>query len=335
MISVIIVGYNSQKYLDDCLSSLFSSTYTQFKVIFIDNNSSDDSVNFVKRKFPKVEIIESKDNLGFTGGNNLGMERAYSNGSDFVFLLNPDTIIDKDCLATLIKKADKNTILQPLILLHEKGKNTDLINTTGNYLNFLGISYCNNYRKPSASAHEEEIPTASGAAVLIPTNILKKTGMFDESFFMYHEDVDLCWRARILGFNIKLVPNAYVWHKYSFGRNNKKMFFIERNRLLFIFKNFETKTILLISPLLLVNEILMFFYSLVSGWPIQKISASIDFLRIMIKKRNRLVLTRKATDRELKKYLSGDIEFSEIKIKLLKIYSWFCAKYWKMIRSFI
>ena len=257
MISIIIVGYNSLKYLDDCLSSLFESSYKNFEVIFVDNNSKDSSMSFIKKAFSTVEIIESKKNLGFAGGNNLGIKKALKNKSEYIFLLNPDTIIDKDCLEKLINKADDRTILQPLILLHENSKKTNLINTTGGYLNFLGFSYCSDYRLDKKMAKEKDIAIASGAAVFIPAEILRKIGLFDESFFMYHEDVDLFWRARLFGHNIKLLPNALVWHKYSFSKNNKKIFYVERNRLLFLYKNFELKYWILILPIFIFNEIIV------------------------------------------------------------------------------
>lgn len=327
MISIIIVGYNSKKYLDECLSSIFASTFKKFEVIFVDNCSKDGSVNYIKNNFPNVSVIENATNSGFTGGNNIGIQRAIENGSDYVFILNPDTVIDKNCLEILAKNADNKTIAQPLILLHENGEKTDLINTTGNYLNFLGISYCNNYRKPSSVAIDQDIPLASGAAALIPINAIKKAGMFDESFFMYHEDVDLFWRMRMAGYNIGLITSALVWHKYSFSKNKNKLFYVERNRIKFLLKNFNPWYWILIFPIFVVNEFLILIYSLKDGWFKLKIKSLIDAFKLThsYKKSSPGNLSK------IKRYLGYNLSFAEAKNILFVPYSWLLFLYFKLI----
>lgn len=337
MISIIIVGYNSEKDLDECLSSVFASSYKNFRVIFVDNNSADNSITLIKNRFPKVEIIVNTENSGFAGGNNIGIKKAISDKSEYIMLLNPDTIIDRDCLKNLTDKASKDTILQPLILLTLDGKNTNLINTTGGHLNFLGFSYCSDYKKERRTAKEKDIAIASGAAVLMPTNILEEIGMFDESFFMYHEDVDLFWRARLAGFNIRLIPDSVVWHKYSFSKNKKKMFYADRNRLIFLHKNFSLKYRMLVSPAFLINEILMFLYSLLSGWPKEKVSAWGSAIKNICignykKKTSREQLVEEKT---LKVFISPKIEFGEFPNPLFKIYNIFLIAWWHLIFVFV
>ncbi len=338
MISIIIVGFNSQKYLKECLESVFTSSYKKFRVLFVDNNSDDDSVDYIKKNFPQVVLIESKKNLGFAGGNNLGIKRALKLNSEYILLLNPDTIVDKDCLNLLIKKIDKNTILQPLILLHENGQKTDLINTTGNYLNFLGISYCNNYRQPSSFAKEEDIATASGAAAMIPAVAIEKIGMLDDSFFMYYEDVDLFWRTRVAGFNIRLIPEARIWHKYNFSRNNDKFFLIERNRLLFLYKNFYLKYFIFIFPAFLLNEILIILFAAKNGWLKMKLKSYISVLKLLPGKLGKEGATAKRaalTNHSLKDYLSAPIFFQEIASPLFLPYNFLLTIYWRIIKPLV
>jgi len=334
MISIIIVGYNGRSYIDDCLSSINASSYKHLRIIFVDNASVDYSATHIKRKFPKVILLESRRNLGFAGGNNLGIKKAIDLGTDYVFLLNQDTIIDKECLNSLIKKADQNTILQPLILLYENGKQTKLINTTGNYLNFLGIGFCRDYRKNMDDAIEEEIPTASGAAVLIPLKALKEVGTFDELFFMYYEDVDLFWRMRLHGYSIKLIPEAKVWHKYSFGSNKNKLYFAERNRLLFMLKNFSSKYLLVISPAFVVNELCTIAYAAISGWGIKKIMSYYSIISIRreifdYRKINSEIISETAPS--LKKYIGPDVTFSEVNSIFLRPYARLVKTYYQII----
>jgi GT2 family glycosyltransferase len=338
-IAIIIVGYNSKKYLNDLFTSLNKSTYKNFKIFYVDNNSADQSINWIQNHYPKTEIIKNKDNVGFATANNIGLKIAIKQNFNYFFLLNPDTVIDKNCLQILIDKVDNNSIIQPLILIY-KNKKTNLINSDGNVLNYLGYSYCAGQKKNADNIQlsRKEIPLASGAAMFIPKNIINSIGILDDDFFMYHEDVDFSWRARIAGFKIKIIPDAIVWHKYHFSRNKQKFFFAERNRLFFIFKNFQAKTILLISPMFLINEILMVLYSIFTGWFLLKIKSSGSFiwnLNYIFSKRKKINKLRKNNDQDLKRYFSSEIEFSEVKIPALKIYNLVNKGYWWLVRKLI
>lgn len=338
MISIIIVGYNSKKHIDDCLTSIYKSTLQKFRVIFVDNNSSDRSIEYLKKNFPDVVAIESQKNLGFAGGNNLGIKKALELKTDYIFLLNPDTMVDEKCLEKLKTAAKENAIVQPLILLAEKSSKTNLINTSGSYLNFLGISYCNDYKKDADTIKNMEITTASGAASFIPVEVFQKIGYFDECFFMYHEDVDFFWRARMAGFNIKLVTEARVWHKYTFSKGKNKFFHIERNRLMFLFKNFSIKYLLLILPALIINEILMILYSIMGLWFFEKIRSYfslVQMLPVELRKRKETLKYKATKEKVLKNFLKPSISFSETNNPLFVPYNIFLKLYWAIINKLI
>lgn len=333
MIAIIIVGYNNKKDLEDCLKSIAQSTYKKYRIIYVDNSSSDGSAEYVK-KFHRNAVVIKNKNTGYAGGNNVGIRYALRTlQSDYIFILNPDTIVEKNCLKTLLKHGDKHTIVQPLILLNKNGRNTQSINSAGNYLNFLGFSYCGMYRKRASQAKNNDVVVASGAAVLVPTSVFKKVGYFDESFFMYHEDVDLFWRARRAGFNIRLVANAFVWHKYSFSKNKNKMFYAERNRLLFLFKNFSLKYRLLVLPIMAVNESAMLFYALSNGWLTEKIRSYASAFAIILERANKRKLPYKESN--LKKFLSAPLQFSEINSILFRPYNVLLKTYWWLIKWLI
>ena len=334
MISVIIVGHNSRKDLDECFDSILKNTYKNFRIILVDNDSCDDSLEFTKMNYPSVITIKNRNN-GYAGGNNLGIRKAIKLKTDYIFLLNPDTIIDKECFSNLVKKANRKTILQPLILLNINKKNTDLINTTGGHLNFLGFSYCSNYKEDKSVAIEGDIPTASGAAVFIPVSLLEKVGMFDESFFMYHEDVDLSWRARKLGFNIKLIPASVVWHKYSFSKNKNKVFYSERNRLFFLYKNFSFRYRLLIFPAFVINELLVLLYSLFGGWLFAKLRTYPSCIKLITKHKQNTKKYRKEANgpSNIIDFISSDINFSEVKIPFSSVLNHATRIFWNLIRK--
>ena len=336
-IGIVIVGYNSQKYLDDCLASIKKSTYKNYNIIFVDNKSTDNSVEYIKKKHPKTTVIRNSENFGFAKANNIGIKKAFTLKSDYVFLLNPDTLVDKDCLSRLAEVANKDTILQPLVLLNINSTNTDLIKTSGGYLNFLGFSYCSDYKKNKTLVKEKDIGIASGVAAFIPVAMFNKIGLFDESFFMYHEDVDLFWRAKLLGYNVKLLPKALVWHKYSFSRNKHKMFYADRNRLLFLYKNFPLSYLILILPVFLLNEIFMILYSLATGWFFLKVKAYCSAIFLIGSKRIRRVKYPKfnTSKSNLKEFIKSDFAFSEVNIPLFKPYNIFLGLYWAIAKKLI
>lgn len=339
MIAILIVGYKSKNDLSECLGSIYGSSYKKFRVFFLDN-FPDGSVEYIKTNYPKVEIVANEKNLGYAGGNNKLIKKAIEQKAEYIFVLNPDTIIDPECLKMLASKANNSTILQPLLLIHNGKKKTNLINSAGNILNFLGFSYCGDYKiNRKEIVNDKNIALASGAAIFIPSKIIKKIGSYDESFFMYHEDVDLNWRARIFGYNIKLIKDAVVWHKYSFSRNKNKMFYAERNRLLFLYKNFSLKYLLLILPAFIINEILVTVYAIFAGWGMQKLKATFTAIKMMPseKKQRKLQLAKiKQRQSEMKKLLSSKIAFSELSNSFIFWpYNVTIGFYWKLIRLFI
>jgi len=332
MVAVVIVGYNSKEFLGECLQSVLDSSYNQLQVIFVDNNSSDGSAQYIKENFSDVLVLKSEKNVGFAGGNNLGIKKALELNSEYLFFLNPDTVIDKNCIKLLVEGTNHKSISQPLILLHQDGNKTNLINTWGNDLNYLGISYCSGYMTEQKKAKKSNIPLASGAAFLAPKEFFETNDGFDEDFFMYHEDVDLSWRAREAGYDIKLSPDAKVWHKYNFSRNKKKFFFIERNRLLFLAKNFQIKTILLILPALIIQELVTLIFSIFGGWLHYKIASFFSFLYLLPKIiSKRKTINHKRSDREIKKYLSTKINSPFIQAPGISIYNFWLKLYWDLI----
>lgn len=337
MISVIIVGFNNRGDLKACLDSVYKSTYRRLRVIYVDNGSKDGSIEYVKRAYPKVLTIKN-NNSGCPGGNNIGIKKALKLKSDYIFLLNPDAEIDKNCLSTLMNKIDEKTILQPLILIASKTRKTNKINTTGGYLNFLGFCHCSDYLKNKSFAKEQKIVIASGAAVLIPVKILKKIGLLEENFFMYFEDADLFYRANLFGYTVKLIPSALAWHRYSFSANKNKMFYADRNRLLFLYKNFSTKYLILILPISIINELLLIIYSLISGWFWRKLLvyySALKFMPVIAKERKKNLPYMKKQEKNLKQYIGPKISFAEIQSRFFVPYNLVLRAYWFVIKPLI
>jgi hypothetical protein len=336
LVSIIFVNYKGKE--DDiktCLTSLYKQTLKNFEVIFVDNDSQDSSVEFVKKNFPKVRIIEN-ENTGFAAGNNFGVRHARGK---YVFILNLDTQLDKNCLKELVEcvKRNKNAAISSKILFFDQ---RNKINTTGIAFNYLGFGWCDNLGKNEKDfVQEKEITFPSGAAFLIDKKIFNELGGFDENYFFYYEDTDFGWRLRLKGYKAILAPKAKVYHKYFFGRHSKKFYFAERNRIITIFKNYQRKTLLLILPPFLLTEIGIMTYFLITGTLLSKLRGYFWILRNMdklLESRSIIQGTRKVSDKEIVNYFYGKIEFKQVSSELIEFFlNPFLHVYWKIIKSLI
>lgn len=339
-VALAIVSYNSSDKLKDCLASLINQNYPieLIDFILVDNNSQDDSVAMADNSGLSFRVIRNEINLGFAGANNQAYELARELGDEYLVLLNDDTIVTPDWLSSLITTAESSpqiaAVQAKLMLYPEK----NLINSFGNALTFLGFGYCNGYReadRPDIAPFEVAYP--SGAAVAIKMTALERIGLFDDKFFMYHEDVDLGWRLRLAGYQILLEPRAVVFHKYSFAKADYKYYHMDRNRLLVYFKNYSFWTLLLLAPAFKVMELGICFFAWRSGWLKHKLAGYrwlLKHWRHILNERKKIQRKRVVSDREILRLLVAEINFQEVNNPLLtkivnpvmKIYLAICKK---------
>jgi len=313
-IAVIYLSYNPRPYLDRVIKSFEKINYSKnsLELVVIDNPHPEfgSAADFLKEKLlplsgdiiPKVTILENSVNVGFTQGNNQGIEYALKNNFDFVFLHNQDGFMGLDCLARLVSKFESDPLVaaaQPMVLLYPE---IDLINSAGNCFHYLGFGYSGNYRESVGSfkMNNNEIGYCSGSAVMVKTVILKKVGGFYSLLKLYHEDLELGLRLRLFGYKNILVPSARFYHEYEFGRNQNKFYQMERNRFIVLFTYYKWLTLLLLAPVLLIMEIGLIFFALFNGWCKEKISAIGYFFNLknwpeILKRRKEIQVKRKIT----------------------------------------
>ncbi|MGB9690704.1 MAG: glycosyltransferase family 2 protein [Candidatus Sumerlaeaceae bacterium] len=216
-VAVVIVNYNGAAVLKDCLASLRGLSYEPFDVLVVDNASSDHSVTMLQADFPEVTVIETGDNLGFSGGNNVGISEAMRRGAEYIFVLNNDTLVAPQCLRALVERGESDErigAVSPRILFAEP--HDRIWAAGGSYSLWLGTARHAGLR---AKANEPRwnkpraITFATGCAVLLRAKALQEVGLFDESLFMYNEDGDLSYRLRKAGWKIYYEPSAIVWHR--------------------------------------------------------------------------------------------------------------------------
>ncbi len=339
-VGIVYLSYNSEVYLDDLVSSLKKMSYPKDRVelIIVDNPhpTFGPSVRSIEEivmplagtVLPHVTLLPQEKNLGFSGGNNIGIQSALDMGCDYVFLHNNDGFGDVNCVMKIVEAMEVDKTIgaaQSLVLLYPE---TDLVNSSGNSLQYLGVGYCNNFRIPRANltlAPVTETNYASGAAIMMRADVIKKCGLWDEDYFMYHEDVEYSWRLRIAGYRIVVVRDSLFFHKYSFGRNKIKFYCIERNRLGFLLSFFRWPTLILMLPMAIVWELGVLVFAAQGGWLKEKLATYVYWLKIRtwklwLGKRARLQKMRVVPDRRLLAATVNTVHFMEksINVPLLR-----------------
>lgn len=241
LIYIVLVNYNERKYLKDCLESIFNQTYHNIKVVMIDNDSNDGSVEEVRKSFPDVEIFQTGSNTGFAHGCNVGIEYALENGTDYVMLLNIDTHIDTNLVFHLHRHAGSRKVTSPKIYSDQMHSN---IWYAGGGMDYTAGSHTQFHderleRKNSEPVHSMKF--ASGCCMLVHRDIWQKIGLLDEKYFMYFDDDDLSVRFRKSHIKMLYVPKAIMWHKvggsYKGMKNILTEYYFTRNKLYFVWKH--------------------------------------------------------------------------------------------------
>jgi hypothetical protein len=246
--SVIVLNYNSKLYLKNCLDSLSKQNYPNLEIIVVDNASTDDSIKIV-RNYPKIKLIKNKLNLGFAGGDNVGIRK--SKGK-YVVIVDTDTLADENWISELIKVAEMDekigVVGGKVYHLLSGGKKSNIIQYAGGklhkFLNFYLFTTKIGYGKKDMGQYEKikETDFAHGCAFLIKRSVIDKIGLMDEKYFMYGEETDWHYRAREMGYKVFYSPGAKIWHFGSPGVGKvsyKKTYYIQRSNIRLVIKLFE------------------------------------------------------------------------------------------------
>jgi len=310
-VSIIIVNFNGENILQDCVNSIFQTVKCSFEIILIDNNSSDNSHLKCKENFPKIKLIENNENIGLTA-RNLGIKEAKG---EFIVFLDSDTVVTANWLENLIKSFRENGegLYQPKLL--EKNK-SGIINSAGNMINILGMGFSRGKGKKDEGQYNkfQEIGYTSGACTFTSTEIVKKIGKINKIFFSYHDDLDYGWRGWLQKIPSYYEPKSIVYHLGSptLKWSGKKFYFLERNRWICLLYLYSTSTIIKIFPILLFLEIGIFFYFLSKGYGKEKINSLISIckLKSQIKNsKNKIQKLKIVSDKEVVEHFVDNFEF--------------------------
>ncbi len=259
---VLIINWNGREHLADCFDSLLAGTYRNCRFVLIDNNSGDDSIALVKERFsdPRIEILSLPENLGWSGGNNRGIERALEDGADYVFLLNNDTATAPDAIERLVAAAESMPecgALAPKMVLFDTPY---LLNSIGIECSIIGSSWdigVGRLDGPKWSTPRTVLGVCGGA-MFLRAEALRAAGLLPD-FQIYLDDLDLCLRIWNAGFKIWNCPEALVRHKFSAtmgeGKRLRQKYYLNtRNRMRLVLRNFPAAQMHRIIPKMLLGE---------------------------------------------------------------------------------
>ncbi len=239
LVSIIILNYNGQTFIQRCIQSVLADEYEPKEVILVDNNSKDNSLETAHQFKDQIRIIKNPKNYGFPKGCNQGIKHAKG---DVIVLLNIDTVVRKNWLEALLEpiRSDSRIGIAGSKLLFLDGKH---IQFAGGWMRPNCLTYHEGYGKPDSEKHNvpHEVEYITGASMAIRRDALIKSGGLDEGFPLYYDDLDLCFRIRKLGYGIYYQPQSVVLHFETFGtKKNSRTYFYKyhRGRIRFLLKNF-------------------------------------------------------------------------------------------------
>lgn len=215
---IILVNWNGKEVTLDCLRSLAQVKYPQFRILVVDNASTDGSVESFRAEFPGAELLPLPENRRFAGGNNAGIRYALDRGAEILLLLNNDTTVDStflDCMVDAYRREPAAGIVAPKIYYHDQ---PETIWYAGGRISFwTGTMRHIGIREKDHGQYDSAADTgyATGCCILTGRNVVERIGLLDESYFMYGEDADWSLRAQRAGYRVIYEPRARVWHKIS------------------------------------------------------------------------------------------------------------------------
>jgi len=269
IISIIIINYNGVNLLIQFLHSVANLNYPNYEVIIVDNASTDESVEFLKKYYPQFRIIQADKNYGTAEGSNLGAK--YANG-EYLFFISNDMQLDKDILNYMVERMEQDKKIGictcKMKRITEKGERLNIIDSVGGDLDIFGFPSARGINQTDNGQFDnfEEVFFSFGGAMLIRKKIFEEAGGYDKEFFTLADDIDLSWRVRLLGYKVTVEPRAFLYHRVSATLGSKfkraqKRFLSERNTLRTLLKNYSLDYLTFIFPLyfiILLSEISFF-----------------------------------------------------------------------------
>lgn len=243
LVSIITVNYNNAELTCELIESIKKSDYNNYEILVVDNGSENGNPLIIKEKFPEINLLLSAKNLGFAGGNNLGIKEAKG---DYLFFLNNDTVIVSNTISLLIQKLQNDPHLGAISPKIKYYFNPNIIQYAGstqiNHFTLRNKHIGNRQVDKGQHDFEKDTNYAHGAAMMLPKKVVEIIGPMPESYFLYYEELDWCEKIKNAGYRIRYIPSAVIYHKESMSIGKEsvlKTYYITRNRFLYARRNIK------------------------------------------------------------------------------------------------
>lgn len=327
-LSVVVVAYRSGPSLQRCLRAVREDR-PDAELVVVDNGGAEPGGE-------QARLVDAGANLGYAGGAELGAREA---GGETLVFLNQDAAVEPGALAALeraVADPQVGIAMARLRLLDRP----ELLNSRGTAVHVSGIVWASGFEDPAAAVAEpEDVPAPSGAALAIRRETYEQLGGFTAALFMYLEDVELGWRARLQGLRVVLEPAADVLHEYEFSRNPDKLALLERNRLVFVLSAYSLRLLLLLGPVLFAVELAMLGLSARQRWLGGKLRGWGWLLarpRWLVRHRRQTQGLRRVPDRELARFLTPTLDPRTIELpRGAGAFNAVVERYWRLARKLL
>jgi GT2 family glycosyltransferase len=332
-VTVVIPSWNAREEVGACLKSLEAQSLKPH-IIVVENGSIDGSLQYIKATFKDVELIEHRENKGFSGGVNAGIKKAMRDGADYIALFNNDAVASKTWLEELVRALDENEgvgIVTCKFMTEDKKQ----LDSTGDYYTTWGLPYPRGRGEPVSDKYDRETAVlgASGGASLYRATLFEDVGLFDEDFFAYYEDVDISLRAQLAGWRIRYEPRAVAYHQIGMTSGRIKGFTTYqtiKNLPLLLWKNVPARYLWQVLPRFTLAYILFF------GRAIQRGHAKMAFrgwfrawrlLPLKLIERHEIQSARGVSDKYIWTLMTHDLPPNAHALRSLRAKWWrFCGR---------
>src|SRR5260370_5512627 len=261
-ITAVLLAYGAEAWLEEAVGAVLAAEDVEIDVVVVEHGCTSGASDRVKGR-PGVRVITPETNTGFSGGAVRGAADATG---EYLAFVNSDAIVAPGALARLAGVAGEPRVGLAMASIRLADA-PDLINTAGNPLHFVGLSWAGGLGEPAAEhAERRSVMTGSGCCFVMRRSLWEDLGGFAPEYFAYVEDTEISLRIWQRGLTVEYVPDAVVLHHYEFARNENKFYLLERNRAILLLTTYQRRSLLLLAPMLLLTEILMLAAAAAGGW---------------------------------------------------------------------
>ncbi len=311
LVYIVIPNFNGIDHLKDCFESLMRQTYIDFKVLLVDNNSNDDSIDFTRRDFIDVEVIRLSSNTGFAKAVNTGIKRALDDNScKYVILLNNDTECDRRFIEEMISAVSKEDTGSGACKMLNFSQRS-VIDDAGDFIKSKGSPYARGFGETDNGQYDEPeyIFGACAGAAIYKSEVFENAGFFDDDFFAYYEDIDFSFRLQLLGYKCYYNPKAVCYHKRgatTASASGFQTYYCEKNLIALRIKNYPAKLYWLSVPFFIIVRIKRYLKFLLQNSPSVFFSAIKGYIKgiseipVSLRKRKEIMKNIKVSDEYIK-----------------------------------